>query len=44
MTSSLHEFTALEAVHAIRAGQVTASAYSAALLARIEARESEVQA
>ena len=44
MTSSLHEFTALEAVHAIRAGQITASAYSAALLARIEARESEVQA
>jgi Asp-tRNA(Asn)/Glu-tRNA(Gln) amidotransferase A subunit family amidase len=44
LTLSLHEFTALEAVHAIRAGQITASAYSAALLARIEARESEVQA
>jgi Asp-tRNA(Asn)/Glu-tRNA(Gln) amidotransferase A subunit family amidase len=44
MTSSLHELTALEAIHAIRAGQITASDYTAALLSRIEARESEVQA
>jgi Asp-tRNA(Asn)/Glu-tRNA(Gln) amidotransferase A subunit family amidase len=44
MTSSLHELSALEAVNAIRAGQITASAYTAALLSRIEARESEVQA
>ena len=44
MTFSLHDMTALEAVNAIRAGQMTASAYIAALLSRIEARESEVQA
>src|SRR5208337_4615109 len=44
MTSSLHELTALEAVDAIRAGRITASAYAAALLSRIETRESEVQA
>ena len=44
MTSSLHELTALEAVNAIQAGQITASAYTNALLSRIEARESEVQA
>jgi Asp-tRNA(Asn)/Glu-tRNA(Gln) amidotransferase A subunit family amidase len=44
MTSSLHELTALEAVNAIRAGQITASAYTNALLSRIEARESEIQA
>jgi Asp-tRNA(Asn)/Glu-tRNA(Gln) amidotransferase A subunit family amidase len=44
MTSSLHELTALEAVDAIQAGQITASAYTNALLSRIEARESEVQA
>ena len=42
--TSLHELTALEAVNAIQAGQITASAYTAALLSRIEARESEVQA
>jgi Asp-tRNA(Asn)/Glu-tRNA(Gln) amidotransferase A subunit family amidase len=40
----LHELTALEAVHAVRTAQVTASAYTAALLSRIEAREAEVQA
>ena len=44
MTSSFHEFTALEAVHAIQTRQITASAYTAALLSRIEACESEVQA
>lgn len=44
MTSSLHELTALEAVNAIRAGQITASAYTNALLSQIEAREGEVQA
>ena len=44
MTSALHELTALEAVQAIRAGQITASAYTAALLSRIETRENEVQA
>jgi Asp-tRNA(Asn)/Glu-tRNA(Gln) amidotransferase A subunit family amidase len=44
MTSSLHELTALEAVHAVRTAQITASAYTAALLSRIEAREAEVQA
>jgi Asp-tRNA(Asn)/Glu-tRNA(Gln) amidotransferase A subunit family amidase len=40
----LHDLTALEAVNAIQAGQITASEYTNALLSRIEARESEVQA
>ena len=44
MTSSLHELTALEAVDAMRTGRITASAYTAALLSRIETREGEVQA
>ncbi len=44
MTSALQERTALETVDAIRAGEMTASACAAALLSRIEACESEIQA
>ena len=44
MTSALHDLTALETVEAIRAGRMTASACTAALLSRIEACEGEIQA
>jgi len=44
MTSPLHELTALEAASAIKTGQVTAVAYTSALLSRIQAQENEIQA
>lgn len=43
-TEALHECTATEIVAAIAAGETTAEAVTAACLARIEARESAVQA
>jgi Asp-tRNA(Asn)/Glu-tRNA(Gln) amidotransferase A subunit family amidase len=44
MTLDYHDLTALDAAAAIRAGRMTAREYTGGLIARIEAREPDIQA